>query len=132
MSSQVAIIKKTIMHLLQHSLMGVLELRDLLESTESPEKEVLWVLRGLGESLGYLASTDKKGTLVNEDRRANQGFPPLYQVGLLSKAFVRSVLRVFLLEMFCVGGNEMNYHTEHFTDLHKKYLQFIIFPPPSL
>lgn len=21
----------------------------------------------------------------------------------------------------------MNYHTEHFTDLHKKYLQFIIF-----
>lgn len=96
MSSQVAIIKKKpIMHLLQHSLMGVLELRDLLESTESPEKEVLWVLRGLGESLGYLASTDKKGTLVNEDRRANQGFPPLYQVGLLSKAFVRSVLRFF-------------------------------------
>lgn len=29
--------------------------------------------------------------------------------------------------MHCVGGNEMNYHTEHFTDLHKKYLQFIIF-----
>lgn len=107
--------------------MGVLELRDLLESTESPEKEVLWVLRGLGESLGYLASTDKKGTLVNEDRRANQGFPPLYQVGLLSKAFVRSVLRFFLLEILCVGGNEMNYHIEHFTDLHKKFLQFIIF-----
>lgn len=61
--------------------MGVLELRDLLETTESPEKEVLWVLRGLRESLGYLASMDKKGTLVNEDRRANQGSPPLYQVG---------------------------------------------------
>lgn len=61
--------------------MGVLELRDLLETTESPEKEVLWVLQGPRESLGYLASTDKKGTLGNEDRRANQGSPPLYQVG---------------------------------------------------
>lgn len=92
------------MHLLQHSLMGVLELRDLLETTESPEKEVLWVLRGPRESLGYLASTDKKGTLGNEDRRANQGSPPLYQVGSWSKAFVMSVLRFLLLEMLCVAG----------------------------
>lgn len=29
--------------------------------------------------------------------------------------------------MLCVGGNEMNYHIEHFTDLHEKFLQFIIF-----
>lgn len=51
--------------------MEVLELRDFLELMEFLEKEVLWVFWGLGESLGYLVLMDKKGILVNEDRRVN-------------------------------------------------------------
>lgn len=51
--------------------MGVLELRDFLELMEFLEKEVFWVFWDLGESLGYLVLMDKKGILVNEDRRVN-------------------------------------------------------------